>query len=178
MSKNFKTNRESGFTVVEVLVTSLIFSIIAMAVSAIFIETLSLQRRASASQKIQDNALFVLESMSRDIRVSVIANQESPGCAANTLTINHPSKGDVVFRMNNGAIEKSQAGGPFVAISGSDVRFSRFNFCITGSLPNDNKTPKAAILTTVENVSGREVLEVNLQTTISSRDEINEFSFP
>ena len=175
---NFKRKKEVGFTVVEVLVTSLIFSIIAMAVSAIFVETLSLQRRLSASQKIQDNAIFVLESMSRDIRVSAISNQESPGCTANTLTVIHPVKGDVVFRMTNGVIEKSQAGGPFVAISGSDVKFSRFNFCITGSLQNDNKTPRATILTTVENVSGREVLEVNLQTTVSSRDEINEFSFP
>lgn len=173
-----KNKKKSGFTIVEVLVTSVIFSIIAMAVSGIFIETLSLQRRASASQKIQDNAVFVLESMSRDIRVSVVADQESPGCAANTLSIIHPVKGDVVFRLNNGAIEKSQAGGAYVAISGSDVRFSRFNFCITGSLPNDNKTPRVAVLTTVENVSGREVLEVNLQTTVSSRDEINEFSFP
>ena len=173
-----KNKKESGFTIVEVLVPSVIFSIIAMAVSSIFVETLSLQRRASASQKIQDNAIFVLESMSRDIRVSVVADQESPGCTANTLSIIHPVKGDVVFRMTGGAIEKSQGGGPFVAISGSDVRFSRFNFCITGSLPNDNKTPRVAVLTTVENVSGREVLEVNLQTTVSSRDEINEFSFP
>ena len=175
---NFKTKREAGFTIVEVLVTSVIFSIIAMAVSGIFVETLSLQRRASASQKIQDNAIFVLESMSRDIRVSVVADQESPGCTANTLTILHPVKGDVVFRLNNGAIEKSQAGGPYVAISGSDVRFARFNLCITGSLSNDNKTPRVAVLTTVENVSGREVLEVNLQTTVSSRDQIFEFSFP
>ena len=173
-----QSSSRAGFTVVEVLITSLIFSIIAMAISAIFVETLSLQRRASASQKIQDNAIFVLESMSRDIRVSVIANQESPSCTTNTLTIIHPVKGDVIFRVNNGAIEKSQAGGPFVAISGSDVRFSRFNFCITGSLQNDNKTPRVAIITTVENVSGREVFEVHLQTTVSSRDEAIEFQFP
>ena len=173
-----KSKKESGFTIIEVLVTSVIFSIIAMAVSAIFVETLSLQRRASASQKIQDNAIFVLESMSRDIRVSVIANQESPNCIVSTLTINHPVKGDIIFRLNNNAIEKSQAGGPFVAISGSDVRFARFNFCITGSLPNDNKTPRIAILTTVENVSGREILKVNLQTTVSSRDEAFEFQNP
>ena len=169
---------QSGFTIVEVLVTSVIFSIIAMAVSAIFVETLSLQRRAAASQKIQENALFVLESMSRDIRVSVVTNQESPNCSAVTLTISHPTKGDIVFRVNNGVVEKNQAGGGYIAISGSDVKFSRFNFCITGSLSNDNKTPRVAILTTVENVYGREVLEVNLQTTVSSRDEAIEFSFP
>jgi prepilin-type N-terminal cleavage/methylation domain-containing protein len=169
---------QSGFTIVEVLVTSLIFSVIAMAVSGVFVQTLALQRRASAAQTIQDNALFVLESMSREIRVSVVTNQESPDCSAATLTITHPTKGDIIFRMNNGAIEKSQAGGPYIAISGSDVRFARFNFCITGSLLNDNETPRVAVLTTVENAVGKETLEVNLQTTVSSRDEINEFSFP
>ena len=163
---------------VEVLVTSLVFSIIAMAVSAIFVQTLSLQRRASAAQKIQNNAIFVLESMSREIRVSVISNQESANCSLNTLTISHPDKGTIVYRLNNGVIEKSQGGGAYVSISGTDVRFSRFNFCVTGSLQNDNKTPRVAILTTVENSSGREVLEVNLQTTVSSRDETLEFSFP
>jgi len=168
--------KEGGFTIIEVLITSLVFSVIAIAISSIFIETLSLQRRASASQKIQDNAIFVLESMSRDIRVSSIFNQESSNCLANTLSITHPVKGSIVFRLNGGVIEKQTGSGEaFVAISGSDVKFSRFNFCITGSLSTDNKTPRVAILTTVENVSGREILEVNLQTTVSSRDVASEF---
>lgn len=171
-------NYSKGFTIVEVLVTSVIFSIIALSVTGIFVRTLDLQRRSAASQKIQDNALFVLESMSREIRVSVVADQESPACALNTLTVIHPDKGDIVYRMTGGAIEKSQGGGPFVAISGSDVRFARFNFCVTGSLAGDDKTPRVSILTTIENVSGREVLEVNLQTTVSSRDSVFEFSFP
>jgi len=49
---------------------------------------------------------------------------------------------------------------------------------VTGSLDNDDRTPRIAILATVENVLGPEVLEVNLQTTVSSRDSVIEFSFP
>jgi len=178
--KNKSVKRQSGFTIVEVLVSSVIFSIIAMAVSSIFVQTLGLQRRGAAAQKIQDNALFVLESMSRDIRVSDIANQESANCTATTLTITHPdpAKGTIIYRLNGDVVEKSQNGGSYVAISGSDVSFTRFNFCITGSLQNDNKTPRIAILSTVQNKSGREILKVNLQTTVSSRDVIDEFSFP
>ncbi len=175
---NLSRKKEAGFTIVEVLVTSLVFSIISMAISSIFVQTLSLQRRASAAQKIQDNALFVLESMSREIRVSVVADQESANCSLNTLSITHPDKGVIVYRLNNGVIEKSQGGGAYVAISGTDVRFARFNFCVIGSLQNDNRTPRVAILTTVENTTGREIMEVNLQTTVSSRDEAIEFSFP
>lgn len=173
-----KSGPSEGFTIVEVLVTSVIFSIIAMGVSSVFVQTLGLQRRGAAAQKIQDNASFVLESMSRDIRVSATINQESPNCTATTLTITHPVKGTVIYRLNGGVIEKSEGGGSYVAISGSDVDFTRFNFCVVGSLQNDNKTPRIAILSTVQNKSGREILKVNLQTTVSSRDEIGEFSFP
>ena len=173
-----RPTKQSGFTLVEVLVSSVIFSIIAVAVSSIFVQTLNLQRRGAAAQKIQDNALFVLESMSRDIRVSAITDQESPSCAATTLTITHPTKGAVIYRLNGDVVEKSEGGSSYVAISGSDVSFTRFNFCVTGSLQNDNKTPRVAILSTVQNKSGREILEVNLQTTVSSRDEIDEFQFP
>ena len=169
---------QAGFTIVEVLVTSLIFSIIGMSVSAIFVQIVGLQRRALVTQKIQDNALFVLEMMSRDIRVSKIADQESPNCDLATLTITHPSKGTVIYRANNGSVEKSESGGAFLAVSTPSVNFSRMNFCVKGSLTDDNKTPRVAILTTVENRTGREIIKINLQTSVSSRDVLDEFSFP
>lgn len=171
-------NSEHGFTIVEVLVTSLIFSIIAMSVSAIFVQLVGLQRRALATQKIQDNALFVLEMMSRDIRVSKIANQDSPNCDMATVTLTHPSKGTLIYRVNNGSVEKSENGGSYFAISTPNVSFSRMNFCVKGSLINDNQTPRVAILTTVENRTGREIIKINLQTSVSSRDVLDEFSYP
>ncbi len=179
--KNLKLkikNSQSGFTIVEVLVASLIFSIIAMSVSAIFVQLIGLQRRALATQKIQDNALFVLEMMSRDIRVSRIINQESPNCDLTTLALTHPSKGAVIYRVNNGSVEKSEGGGAYLAISTPSVNFARMNFCVKGSLANDNKTPRVAILTTVENRTGKEILQINLQTSVSSRDVLDEFSYP
>ncbi|OGM99015.1 MAG: hypothetical protein A2915_03600 [Candidatus Yanofskybacteria bacterium RIFCSPLOWO2_01_FULL_41_34] len=171
-------NQERGFTIVEVLITSLIFSIIGMSVSAIFVQIVSLQRRTLATQKIQDNSLFVLEVMSRDIRVSRIANQESPNCDLTTLTITHPSKGAVVYRVNNGSVEKNENGGAFLAVSTPSVNFARMNFCVKGSLANDKQTPRVAILTTVENRTGKEIIQINLQTSVSSRDVIDEFSYP
>ena len=175
---NFKNKKQSGFTIVEVLVTSLIFSIIAITISAIFVQIINLQRRGISIQKIQTNSLFVLEMMSRDIRVSKIANQESPNCSLTTITITHPSKDVIVYRATNGFIEKSESGGAFVAISGSDVNFSRMNFCVTGSGTNDNQTPRVAIITTAENKTGKEILKINFQTTVSSRDLFDELQSP
>lgn len=169
---------EKGFTVVEVLVTSLIFSIIAITVSAIFIQIISLERRAFSIQKIQDNSLLVLEEMSRDVRVSRISDQESLNCTATSITMVHPLKGTVVYQLVGGVIQKSEGGGGYVDISSSDVNFTRMNFCISGSLVNDNKSPRVTVVTTIKNRTGREVLQIDLQTTLTSRNVLDEFSFP
>lgn len=174
---NFKT-KEAGFTVVEVLVTSLIFSIIAMAVSAIFIQIINLERRAFAVQKIQDNALLVFEEMSRDMRVSRISDQESPACAATTITLIHPTKGTVVYRTIGGIVQRSVNGGSYIDISGSNVNFLRMNFCILGSLVNDNQSPRVTAAASIQNRTGKEIMQIDIQTTTTSRDFIDEFSFP
>ena len=171
-------NKQSGFTIVEVLVTSLIFSIIAMTVSAIFIQIINLERRGFAVQKIQDNALLILEEMSRDIRVSRVSNQESSNCAATTITLIHPLKGTVVYQLSNGVVQRNVAGGGFVDISGSDVNFARMNFCILGSLVNDNQSPRVSIVTSVQNRTGKEIMQIDLQTTTTSRNVLDEFSYP
>src|SRR3989344_1448240 len=135
--KNHTT--ENGFTIVEVLVTSLIFSVIAMTVSAIFIQIINLERRGLAVQKIQDNALLVLEEMSRDMRVSRISDQESSYCTATTITLIHPLKGTVIYQVSAGTVQRSVNGGNLIDVSGSDVNFTRMNFCIFGFFCNYNK---------------------------------------
>jgi len=160
------------------LVSSLVFSIIAISISNVFIQIINIQRRGIAFQKIQDNALFVTESMSRDIRVSSVIDQESPGCVLTTLTMTHPIKGQVVYRVSGGIVEKSEGGGIFNPISTSDVNFTTMNFCVIGSVANDNQTPRIAILTSVQNKTGKETFHVNLQTSVSSRSLRDELQFP
>lgn len=171
-------NSEKGFTVIEVLMTSLVFSIIAITVSAIFVQIISLERRALAVQKIQDNALLVLEEMSRDIRVSRISDQESTDCTASSVTMTHPIKGTIVYQVSSGIIQRSTGGGGYVDVSGTNVDFSRMNFCIFGSLANDNQSPQITIVTSVKNRTGKEIMQINLQTTVTSRNYSDEFQNP
>src|SRR3989344_4658627 len=144
---------ENGFTVVEVLVTSLIFSMVAITVSAIFIQIINLERRGFTVQK----------------------NQDTANCSAATITLVHPLKGTVVYQTNNGTIQRSVNGGSFVDVSGSNVNFTRMNFCILGSLANDNQSPRITIITSVQNRTGKEILQIDLQTTIPSRSVLDEF---
>lgn len=167
--------REAGFSIIEMLVTFLVFSVIAVSVSAVFVHLINLQRRAFAIQKIQENSLFILESMSRDIRISRITDQESLGCTLTNINMTHPTKGAVSYRLANGTVEKSEYGGAFVAVSGNSVNFTRLNFCVKGSGINDDQTPRVAILTSVQNRTGKDIFQVNLQTSVASRDLTDEF---
>ncbi|MBX4189989.1 prepilin-type N-terminal cleavage/methylation domain-containing protein [Candidatus Parcubacteria bacterium] len=167
---------QKGFTIVEVLISSLIFSIITISVSSIFVQVLSGQRRAFAVQKIQENGLFVMELMSREIRVSKIVNQDSTNCTATTLTLIHPVNGTVVYNFTGVTLQRS-VNGANANISSQDVQFTRFNFCVTGSLPTDLKQPRVTILSTIENITTNpnNKFSINLETTVSSRDVQSEF---
>lgn len=176
--KNYTKINEKGFTIVEVLVTSLIFSIIAISITTIFIQIINLERRAFSVQKIQDNALLVLEEMSRDLRVSRISNQDSPGCTATTISLNHPLKGTVIYQTSGGIVQRSINGGSFIDISSSNVNFTRMNFCILGSLTTDNQSPRVTIVNSIQNRTGKEILQIDIQTTVTSRDVFDEFQSP
>jgi prepilin-type N-terminal cleavage/methylation domain-containing protein len=171
--------KQRGFTIVEVLVTSFIFSIIAITVSGLFIQTLTIERRTFASDKIQENGLYIMELMSREIRVSqILDSAQSPAgdsnCTLTSLKIQHPVNGTVTYSLSNGILQRT-AQGVVTDISSSDIAFSRLNFCVAGSNPTDGKQARVAILASIQNKTGKEILTTNLETAVSSRDVTTEF---
>jgi prepilin-type N-terminal cleavage/methylation domain-containing protein len=167
------TNHQAGFTIIEVLVSTFVFSIIAVAISGIFVQLLALEQRSFASQKIQENGLFIMELMSREIRVSQIQNQDSTNCSATALTITHPVNGAVTYSLSGGVLQRT-ASGVVTDLSSSAVAFSRLNFCVLGSSPNDQQQARVAILASIQNKTGKVILTASLETTVSSRDVSDE----
>src|ERR1035437_9313235 len=178
MINNFQNKpsiKQAGFTIVEVLVSALVFSIIAIVVTGLFVQILAMERRAFASQKIQENGLFIMELMSREIRVSQIQGPDSD-CNATSLTIVHPINGTVTYSLNNGILERTSVeNGANITtdLSSSAVVFSRLNFCIMGS-GVDGQQARVAILASIQNKIGPEILTTSLETTVSSRDVYTE----
>ena len=85
---------QKGFTLIETLTTTLIFSILVVEIGLLVSQSFNLERRGFSAQKIQENGLLVLETMAREIRVSRVANQDS-NCTATSLTITHPDQGAI-----------------------------------------------------------------------------------
>lgn len=167
MFKHLKLKNKGGFSTIEVLATALVFSIAAVAIAGITARSLQLQRRATATQKIQENAMFILEYMAREIRISSIRNQDS-NCAATVLNLTHPVNGNISYNIVNGTVIR-RVNGLSENLSSNEIRFSRMFFCIRGSPLGDNQPTRITILTTISDRSPNTLASINLQTTIVTR---------
>ena len=172
IKKFFKADNR-GFTIVEIVVTIFIFSIMVVLVTSIFARAIALERRIVAAQRVQENATFLMESMAKEIRVSAIVNQDATTCTATTLTLNHPVYGTIIYSLDiSGNIQRQATLTEIV--SSSDVQFTRMRFCIFGSSPIDQMTPRVTIIFSLKNRVGSANIVADLQTTVVSRDITSE----
>ena len=165
MVNNFK-NKEGGFTVIEALVATLVFSLIAVIIAGILSQSLQIQKRSSLALRIQENAMTILEAMAREIRVSEVNNQNS-SCTASSLTMSHPVEGTVTYSLSGSTVRRATSSST-QTISSSDIEFVNLTFCIRGSALGDNLPTRITIITSVRNKTGT-LTPLDLQTTVTSR---------
>src|SRR3989344_1005191 len=155
-----------GFSIIETLVTIFVFSILAILIASIFSRGIQLERRTFAVQKVQENALFVLESMARKIRVSEVGSNDDPTCSTTTLSIDHPD-GALAYFLSSGIVKEVFT--DLHDLSSSDVEFTRLAFCISGSSLGDNLPFKVTIIASVRSKNNLYQTPIDIQTTITSR---------
>lgn len=176
MINNTYKNNQKGFSVIELLVAVFLFSLVAMIVTGIFVRALSLQRRISSAQAIQDNAIAVLGLMSKEIRVGTITSANS-NCATNSLSLSVLNSGgtsdEVTYILNttDGVVERRVGSGVNSIVyysSSEDVIFNSLLFCVLHS-DLDDQTSRVTILASISNRIGKP-MTVRLQSTLTSRD--------
>src|SRR3989338_9125435 len=165
--RNIKISGEGGFGIVELIITTFVFSIMSIIVATNFVDILQLQRRGFDAQTIQEETLFALEMMTREIRVSQIQSPDDLGCNLTTLSMAHPINGLTVYSASNGIINKTVGGNTF-PITSSKISFSRLNFCVRGAGVDDEQ-PRITIVASIQTVGGQDGLKFDIQTTVSSR---------
>ena len=160
-----KPHTQKGFTLIELLVAAAVFTYVVTSVTALFATALDLQRRASAVQKIEENAQFALESIAREVRVSTV---QSPNGCSPTLAILHPVNGPITYRYDSmsGILLRNDQ-----PITASSVDITAFAFCVSGS-GKDKQETRVTMPMTMAVVTGRSSsqVSVSLETTVVSRD--------
>lgn len=163
-------NPQDGFTLTEILVVALIFSLIVIIFSSTFISSSRLQKRAFNIQQVEENASYILESMAKEIRVSKVSGPDTncPSSPAGSLVIDHPVNGHIIYSLSSSAVHRN-VNGQDTTISSDNVEFTRLQFCILGTAIRDGKQPRVIILASVRSKNALQRASMDIQTMVSQR---------
>ncbi len=163
---------KNGFTLIELVVAAFIFSILVMVAGGSFVSALSLQRRALNIKRVEENGRFILELMSRELRVANPITSSDSVCVTSVvdnISFQHPVNGMIQYSLNGTQIQR-QVNGVDTIISNPDVEVVNLNFCISGNVIGDDLQPRVTIVLSIRaGESGPQSTRIDLQTTVSQR---------
>ncbi len=158
--KNFLRERKRGFTLVELLVTSGIFATVIVAAMGIFVSALKLQRYLFANQQLVDQTSYVMEYMSRFLRVAKVAEDYSWIDKGDSYVVSNgsdemrfldsSSSGRRFYLSSQGeqqgVIMSEQQGGPDLPITSNKINVTSLKFY----LPDDSTAPQPRVTIVIE----------------------------
>ncbi|MDO8443460.1 MAG: prepilin-type N-terminal cleavage/methylation domain-containing protein [Candidatus Azambacteria bacterium] len=160
-----KTNKNSGLTLVELVVAVGIFGLVVTVVFGVFGLALTSQRRIIALKNVEDNARFSIELMAREIRTG----RNFSGGIGSLSFINAKSE-SVIYRLNSNVIEKSSDGGiSFLPVTGPETIIDYLNFYLAGQAAGDGLQPRITITIGATSRINNQSANLKVQTTISGR---------
>jgi len=165
MKKANRTNKNSGLTLIELVVAIGVFGLVISIGFGVFGLALTSQRRIIALKNVEDNARFTIELMTREIRTG----KNFSGGAGSLSFIN--AKGEsVIYRLSGGAVEKSSDGGVnYLPVTGPETTMNYLNFYLAGQATGDNLQPRITITLGAASQVNNQSANLKVQTTISER---------
>jgi len=176
----------NGFTLVEMITATAIFSIVMVMAMGSLLNILNANKRSQGIQTTVSNLSSVMDMISREIKtgynyhcglsgdLSLTNDCSSGGSAIAFESYNgdsNLSSDQFVFKEDSGILYKSTDGGfNFLALTASSIILEDFYFVVYGSSSLDNIQPK--VLVVASGYVGEKIKDrtrFNLQTTISQR---------
>ena len=175
----FLNKNNKGFTLVEMLVTVTIFSIVISMSAGLFVSAIWLQKKGLDYQRILDQTSYVMEYMSRSLRMA--KEDTSGGCiAADTnYKITYLGKGIKFLNANNGEcwefylengqlkIDKHNGEDPY-DLTSIDLTVEDFNVSVSSS----SGQPKITFYLDIKGAKAHfySASQIKIQTTVSQRN--------
>lgn len=152
-----------GFTLIELLVAVAVFSVAIAAMAGIFLSVVNAQRKAAALQATQEASRFLLESMAKEIRMSVVNSNTNA-----SIHITNPNGETFDYTFSGGQLYRNNE-----QISPDNVEIVIGRFRVE-QLPLPPDDPLATKVTIVMALKGKgtkveQQAQLNLETTISTR---------
>ena len=190
VDKKKKYQTQKGFTLVEMLVAVLLFSLIIGVISGLFISGIRGQRNALASQRLLDQTSYSLEYMSRALRMAKKQTSDLPLCiSSNGLNyeivgshlkfINHLEGDDCqefFLDSDPGSPTYHQLmqikGGETLPLTSAKLEITSLRFSLSGQSQGDDLQPKVTVFLEIKG-KGQQIAEqplMKIQTTVSQRN--------
>lgn len=163
----------NGFTLIELVVAMAIFSVVILTATQIFVNGLGGTKRIFGQQAVQESGRFILESISKEIRMSEVSGLDGTAIASlpdglsgpyTFLSVINASGQTVNYLFNDADKQISRADS---VLNPNDVSVSgRFYLVKSGNLQ-----PRiTVVLGLVSKTEEKYKAAINLQTTASSRE--------
>jgi len=172
--------KQKGLTLIEILIAVAMLSMTIIAVSGLFVAGINYHRRVLATQELIDQTSYIMEYMSRALRMA--KRDANGGCiqAGRNYELTSDgikflsSNGDCTeFYLDGGQIKKKIGALSWNLLSSTfTVKFLNFSISGEDSPPTDTYQPRVTIIL---DVSGRAIgntgsPRVQVQTTVSQRN--------
>ncbi len=191
---NHISRHTRGFTLIEILVSTALFSVVmVVALGALLSMSVSI-RRAELLNSVVNNLSSALDSMSRSVRTGTNYRCGSSGvtpldCAseqpfftyldANNVQVEYclsvPGSNTVcnsstLCASGSCSILRKLGGGAYATLTAPEVQIQHFGFIAEGTATGDNKQPKVTILLSgTAVITNKQSTTFNLQTSVTQR---------
>ena len=171
-----KKKISTGFTLIEMMVVVIVFSLMIGTASGVFVSGLKAQKKLLAYQELLDQTSYFMEYISRAVRM---AKKDIAGNCTAMPRLNYAItrdgfglkfknyRGDCQEFFLDGQTIKEDRGGLINSLFSGAIKISAFRIVLSGESQNDDLQTKATIFLAVE---GREKSKIRLQTTVSQRN--------
>lgn len=179
------SRKDSGFTLVEVLIAIFIFTTVIGIVTGVFVVNLNYQKRVLAMQDLENNARYLIETISRDIRMAKEIKATEEGINSSELTFTNYENQEVTYCESNSTgncapggkyLSKNVTGLSDQVLTSSNILVDKIVFITNQGFTDNVGTSTQRLITVSVGVciakSGNTCdpnLQVKVQTSIAGR---------
>lgn len=174
----------AGFTLIEMLVVVVIFSIIIGAIIGVFVSAIRTQKYCLVAQQLLDQTGYAMEYTSRFLRMA--KKDLAWGCIPDRTNYQETSRGKKGIRFNNYKKEcqeffwdtddqlkdyREGRGPEVLSLTSESLEVKNFNLHLLGhDSQTDGLQPRVTFFLEIEGTGSRPRPRIRIQTTVSQRD--------
>ena len=174
-------SKNSGFTLIELMVSVTIFSVVMVICMGAILTILNSNRKSQAMRSVMDNLNYTLDDMTRAIRFGYNYHCDATNgdptvprdcaTAASSFAVKSSDNHQLIFSLAGGRITETIDGSLYYLTS-SDTTITKLSFLVSGSYPFSTDQLQPRVIIVISGYAGsKPSVQSNftLQTTLSQR---------